>query len=261
MTTFILTCLVLLLIGQFVLYRKIYRVHLSVFQCIDNVRIACDNSISQLEDLLALYLLIRPRRDLPKLRGWAASPDFLRKCIELLDEMLNNRRQLTVVEFGSGASTVVLANFLSNKNAGVVLSFDHDADYAEKTKNMLAERGLSNCAKVVHAPLTEVELANYRGKFYNLSIIARECNNSKVDVLIVDGPPAPIQADIRFPALPSMVNLLSCGAVIILDDADRSGEREIIAKWEDMYAEIKFEFVKTEKGLAMARWQGRAESI
>jgi hypothetical protein len=36
----------------------------------------------------------------------------------------------------------------------------------------------------------------------------------------------------RFPALPALADRLAPGALVVLDDADRDGERDILDAWE-----------------------------
>ncbi len=59
-------------------------------------------------------------------------------------------------------------------------------------------------------------------------------DGSASDLLIVDGPPAdgPGQGAARAPALPALQDKLAPGATVVLDDAVRPGESEVLERWE-----------------------------
>jgi hypothetical protein len=52
-----------------------------------------------------------------------------------------------------------------------------------------------------------------------------------IDMLFVDGPPGMLQRHSRYPAVPQLLSRLSPSAVVLLDDAGRSDEREIMETW------------------------------
>lgn len=142
------------------------------------------------------------------------------------DVALNDRR--SIVECGSGNSTVFLARLLAQRGgAGHVHSIDHDARWAEATREALRREGLEHLADVSHAPLVD-------GWYDRGALPAVEA----VDLLVVDGPPgwdvaagAPIPGA-REPALDVFRERLAPGATVVLDDIDREGERRIVAAWE-----------------------------
>jgi len=52
------------------------------------------------------------------------------------------------------------------------------------------------------------------------------------DLLIIDGPPNGTQHLARYPALPILFHLLSEDVAVLLDDAFRVDEREIVKLWQ-----------------------------
>lgn len=183
-----------------------------------------DNTFRQTEALLALYRDLDPPRGLPPTRGWAASPDFLRVLSVLIDDCA----PLTVVECGSGLSTLVAAACLRRAGKGRVFSMEHDAVYAEKTRKLLRSHGLEEYADIIDAPLVDLSLPGWSGKWYDHSAFPPRL---EIDLLVVDGPPW-FKSDLaRYPALPLLRSRLSGNAQILLDDADRDGEQQIVKRW------------------------------
>lgn len=185
-----------------------------------------DNVIAQVEALLALYAELRPGHGLPPMRGWAASPDFLR----VLTQLVGERRPSVVVECSSGVSTLVVASCLKRLGGGRVFSLEHDPVYAEKTRALLRLHGLDAVAEVVDAPLVDLELPGWSGKWYDHS---RLPESAAIDLLVVDGPPWFSAERARYPALPALRRRLAPDARIVLDDADRAAEKAIVAQWLD----------------------------
>jgi predicted O-methyltransferase YrrM len=146
----------------------------------------------------------------------------------------------TVVECGSGRSTVVIARFLRELGDGSVHSLEHDPAWAQLTRMRLAAEGLAAIATVIEAPLSAHPLAPAGCRWYAPWAL-RELPEG-LDLLLVDGPPAgeePIERS-RYPALPALADRLAPGAVVILDDVGRAGERWVLGCWEAEHT-IRFE--------------------
>jgi predicted O-methyltransferase YrrM len=209
---------------------------------------ALANQFRQVEALASLYQLLRPRMPLPPTRDWAGSPDFLR----VVAEHALMARPRTIVECGSGVSTVVLARCVELNGAGHVYSLEHDAEYAVRTRELLASHALSDFATVIDAPLVDVELADWKGRWYDVADLAID---GKVDALIVDGPPFYASELARYPAGPMLFDRLQDGGAIILDDADRRAEREIVDRWSRRYPKmVPMKLDACEKGCLGYRW-------
>jgi hypothetical protein len=52
-----------------------------------------------------------------------------------------------------------------------------------------------------------------------------------IDLLVVDGPPARASLEARYPALPTLRDRLSPNAIVVLDDAGREDETQIVERW------------------------------
>jgi predicted O-methyltransferase YrrM len=181
---------------------------------------------------LAQALGCEPAR-LPPLGGWALAPDTALHLVRLVLE----RRPSRVLELGSGSSTVILAQALRRAGGGALASLEHDPAWAQRTRALLAEAGLRDAASVAHAPLRRVSFPDEGGlvemRWYDADVVARLAAQAggTWDLLLVDGPPATRDDQARWPALPLLLPRLSPSCAILLDDADRPGERALLERW------------------------------
>jgi predicted O-methyltransferase YrrM len=170
------------------------------------------NSYHQVEALEQLLPILKLKAPLPASRGWAASPDFLLA----LSHITQKSRPKLAVELGSGTSTLVLAKSGAKK----IISLDHSVDFGNQTKEMLVHHGIRGVDIRIH------ELEDYpQGyKWYAKSTFR---GLTKIDLLVIDGPPSSTNPDARYPALEHLIPLLSPKATIVLDDIFRDEERKL----------------------------------
>jgi len=135
-------------------------------------------------------------------------------------------RRTRIVECGSGVSTVVLARLLRERGAGSVVALEHDERWARLVDELLRRQDLDGVARVLHTPL--------EGDPPWYSRTSLDSLPDEIDLLVVDGPPAdsPGEEHRRAPALEFFESRLLDEATVILDDLQRSGEREVLARWE-----------------------------
>jgi len=195
----------------------------------------------QVESLLSLFFTLKPELPLPDTRAWAASPDLLKKIVEV---MLTEKPAF-VLEASSGTSTLVIAYCLKKLGKGKILSLEHDAKFAAISKSHIALHGLEDISTIVHAPLKEVEINGKKWLWYDTD---RFTIDQPIDMLFVDGPPGKIQKLSRYPALPLLYKHLNNRATIILDDGIREDEKQIVAMWEKEFSPLSAEYLETEKG-------------
>lgn len=211
--------------------------------------------VQQLESLIGIYALAQPRLTFPPSRGWAASPDFL---AAMLNEILARETRPNVFECGAGLSTLVAAYALKRRSdGGHLFSLEHDPQHAEQVGRNLRLHGLPAVDLTV-APLSWVDLpfetddadTVQQALWYDTSVFTLP---ARVDLLIVDGPPGRSAPDARYPALPILRQRLSADAVVLLDDAQRTPEKEIAQRWAEELQPCTLEWLKTEKGTAVLR--------
>lgn len=215
---------------------------------------AIENSYRQIEGLLALHSVIRFRAPPPPFRGWAIGPDFA----VVLWEIIQNHCPSIVVELGGGVSTVIAGYALEAVGAGRIISIDEDAGQTAKTEKLLARPRLTSVAEVRVAPLREMEAAGRVTLWYDL---AGFVDLDDIDLLIVDGPAqhGRVTPQIRFPAAPLLYNRLARNAIILVDDANRSHERAMVAEWLNRLPLIEVQRFPTETGAVLL--QARRESL
>lgn len=232
----------LLLIGVALTFRSLRKkVHLADLAAQERA----DALFCQVEGLMAIYAVAGERAMLPRSRGWAASPDFL----QVLIGVFRDRAPSVILECGSGLSTLVAASLCRTRGKGTVYSLDHDPVYAERTRKLIRTHGLEQWANVVDAPLTSTAAGEWHGAWYDTSGLPPDLS---VDLLVVDGPPSSVAHLARYPAVPALQSRLAGGARILLDDAARSDEQQILALWLKEFPWLSQENVdRCEKGCAL----------
>lgn len=189
--------------------------------------------------------LLAPKDDYPYLPWsvWALAPDAMLRFVGFL----RVRNWRTVVECGSGISTVLLAREFRARGAGHVYALEHDAEWADLVRDMLAERGLSDWGTVLTAPLAPMECDGMKFQWYSRMDIAPALALEKVDALLVDGPKGDTNPLARYPALPTFAKQLGSSYMVVLDDGHREDESRIAALWSEKYG-AKFELKDTVRG-------------
>jgi hypothetical protein len=196
----------------------------------------------QLEALLNLHAMLPVHRALPLSRGWAASPDLLLVYVGGILE----RRPSLVVECGSGLSTLWAALALETIGGqGKVVALEHDPAFREDTLTVLQAHGVSHRAEVRLAPISRTTIDDRPWSWYDTQALA---GLSGIGILFVDGPIGALGPRSRYPALPLLRDVLAPGALILLDDADRPEEREVLADWQTDWPELTCEMLPFEKG-------------
>lgn len=195
----------------------------------------------QIEAMVGLNGVLRPKYPFPGTRGWAASPDLLR---EVVTHVLHCPVALAV-EASSGTSTLMIAYAMERKGFGHVIALEHDALYAGRTRDLLQLHGLAHRATVVHAPLVEQRAGGTGVLWYDLS---KAPLDAPIDLLVVDGPPEEVGPMARYPAVPLLRDRFAPGARVILDDGDRTDERTIAERWKNECGATECEHLPLEKG-------------
>ena len=203
----------------------------------------------ELAGLLPLRAPLRP------MTGWAITPELG----SILVRTVLERRPKTIVELGSGVSSIVHGYSLELVGGGRVIALDHDAAYAEVTRREIALHGLSDTVTVVDAPLVPQRVGAETFDWYSLTNLPEE---TRIDLLLVDGPPARTGRLARYPALPLLLSRLADGATLVLDDAARHSERAIVERWlRDHGADLEHVFHPTRKGVSVFVVRRRDASV
>lgn len=175
--------------------------------------------------------VLRPLLDAGGYLPWTEGALRPAALVEVANEIvLADRRE--IVELGSGISTVVLARLLRERG-GHLTSLEHDPSWLRLVASQLEGEGLGDFARLVEAPLAPHPLGLDGAPWYATGAVD-DLPATGIDLLLVDGPPGygPGMERSRYPALPALADRLAPGALVILDDATRPGEREILTRWE-----------------------------
>lgn len=189
---------------------------------------------------LLVYQALDIRHPLPPLRGWAISPDIGWIYVSKIFEM----KPKTIVECGSGVSTLLAAYSLKRLGGGKVIALEHDEAFAQQTRQQICSHGLEDYAQVLITPLTNYLIVETSFRWYDITSVDL---HQPIDLLLVDGPPGTLQKQSRYPALPLLMSHLHPKSWILMDDANRQDEQEICKRWEEEF-ELTSQTLSAEKG-------------
>jgi len=154
----------------------------------------------------------------------------------IVNEMLINKRR-SLLEFGSGISTVILARAMKMHGIDArLISVESDREWSELTGNLLAKDGLSSYVELVHAPLTHRDWKGRSLLWYDeLTLKERLRNADSPDLILIDGPAAYNKhyGLNRYFAMPFLKERLAPEHCIFLDDANREGEKQVLNYWKE----------------------------
>lgn len=168
-----------------------------------------------------------PEDALPHLGSWKADTFFLHRIVDTIEAL----RPETVVELGSGASSLVIAKALSSNGNGRLISYDQHEPFVDAMGEWLTEHDLA--ASFHHAPLS-IPAPKWGADWYRLTDLPRS-----IDLLVIDGPPWSVHPLIRG-AAESLFPRVSVGGMVLLDDAARPGERIVASRWRREWPEFEF---------------------
>ena len=149
--------------------------------------------------------------------GWSGDTRYLEAVWR---ESLHARR---ILECGSGLSTLILGE-VARKTGAEVYSLEHIVDWQKHVTSALTKRGLPN--RVLYAPLKSY------GEFDWYEVPASL--PSGFDLVICDGPPSTTRGG-RYGLLPLCKDRIE-RATILLDDAERSDEQQVMDRWRSEFA-------------------------
>jgi predicted O-methyltransferase YrrM len=244
-----LAALALIVIALAYVVRSLRALHIKVGRQTDRLSTAIQklteqnrnssiNDYRQMEAYVQLHSLIKFNAPLPATRGWVGSPDLLVTLVHVVRTF----KPKLVVELGSGVSTVVMAKAGAKK----IISFDGSEEFARGTRNLLAAHG----ARGVEVRATKLAPYKNSSGWYDPSAFR---DIKKIDLLVIDGPQGGDDSNARYPALDVLLSKLSPKAIIILDDANRPGERKLAEDFAAALPKHSLDFLDHEKGTAVIR--------
>jgi len=203
-----------------------------------------------LSDILATHYLAPLSTAYFPWSGYAMRPSGL---IEVMNDIVLNHRS-SIVECGGGISTVYIAQLLKNRG-GHLYTIEHNQKWFDFLQDFLQKEGIDHLVTLIYAPLTSTSLSLENTPWYNLESINKQLSQEqKIDLLLVDGPPA-YEEHIkysRYPAVPYFLPQLADDFTIIIDDINRTGEQEIAYKWQKI---LNLDFAIKPGDIAIAQSQ------
>jgi predicted O-methyltransferase YrrM len=182
-----------------------------------------------------------PADALPNLGSWKADTGLL----GLIVDEIETARPATVVEFGAGASSLIVSRALQLYGGGRLVSLDQHGDFVAGTREWLREHGLD--ADMRADPLVPAP-GGWPGLSYDIRGLP-----PRIDLLLIDGPPWTIHPFVRG-AADALFDRIPVGGAIMLDDGARPGERVIASRWRRKWPQFAFELVTSgTKGTLIGR--------
>ena len=175
---------------------------------------------------------------------WAASTEFLKAMIVSVKSTSG-----TILECGSGLTTLILCRLVDAKERKVI-ALEHDADWYSHITNRLT-RFSTGGVNVCMVPMREYGTFHW----YDISGIHIPEN---IDLVICDGPPGSTLGG-RYGLLPILQSNLRPKCTILLDDAERGSERNVLREWDQKY-KISVEIQAGKKAFAILTLDGKEES-
>lgn len=190
------------------------------------------DSTRQVESLLQIFARFKDLKlALPSTGGFAIDSQALAHLLSLVEE----RRPKKILELGSGTSTVWLG-YLCQEFGGTLVTVDHLEQYLELTRTAVNRHELQPQVESRLAPLEEV---THGDDTYNWYAPSQLNDLADIDLVLIDGPPAATGPQARYPALPQIIDFLAPHATVILDDAHRQEEADIIDAWLTEFPDFK----------------------
>lgn len=196
--------------------------------------------VREVEALLQLMSRVdTSERRFPSSGGFAMDAEGLL----VLTDLLVSHRPQRILEIGSGVSTTWMGEFV-HRHGGTVVSLEHQEEYAEKSRQMIALRGLQDVAEVRLAALVPVHAGDREFQWYDPQAVQ---DLEDIDLLVVDGPPQATGKEARYPALPLLIERLAQDCLVVIDDFGRPDERHIVDQWLQEFPDFELVDVGTDR--------------
>jgi hypothetical protein len=171
--------------------------------------------------------------------GWSADDGFLRALTHSVKQTSG-----PILECGSGLTTILLGVLAP----GRTISLEHTPEWKSIVEESAARHSIP--VNIQDAPLVSY------GEYEWYSLPADISNN--FGMVVCDGPPSGTRGG-RYGLLPVAQKLLSEGAMILMDDAERDGEQKIIEQWKTEFCIRSQEFTSNTGKHAVLEFSRQAE--
>jgi predicted O-methyltransferase YrrM len=171
-------------------------------------------------------------------------------------QQIYQRRPQRVVEFGSGVSTILFARALRDLGEKRQLdSFEHLESWYQRTRELLRSSGLEDVVRLHYSPLEKRD--GLEVPWYDVSVLDRDA--TPCDLVVVDGPEGGSREPLaRIGGFLTLRDRLAPDAVVLLDDAFRRGEREIVRAWQRAEPRLRTSLHRSDTGMWMLELSDRS---
>lgn len=160
--------------------------------------------------------------------SWSLDDEVLRYLVTLVRRL----RPRHILELGAGVSTRLLLRAADRLDEPCsISSFDHDPEFLDHASAQLRSESRGRLS-LQFAPLVS---RRYGERYLPVYHVKREdfANAQPIDLCLVDGPPISLGG--REGILYQVMEYCRPGTCILLDDADRPGERQALESWEAVF--------------------------
>ncbi len=195
------------------------------------------------QDIQSMNMLscLLPNNLYSPITSYTLSPTAI---VHILNEIVLLQRK-TIVEFGSGLSTLFIARLLSyHKLDATLFSIDHDKQWQNILQSSLDSEGTGGNVNLIRADLeSSTSLDSQQCKWYSKSFLEKVLPKD-IDLVIVDGPPFSTGQYSRYCAVPFLKNRLLNDYSIFLDDVFRKGENDILSAWKEILGVSPIDYIR-----------------
>lgn len=157
--------------------------------------------------------------------SWSTGPEYAQVCMEAGEQVDG-----PILECGSGLSTLLLG-WATRHSGAEVWAFEHKEEWADQVRKELDKYDLNNVT-IFTTPLRDY--GNFVWYDPPLGDLPEDFG-----LVVCDGPPGDVKGH-RYGVVPVMREHFAPNVLILMDDADREGERRVLDKWcrseEGMYS-------------------------
>ena len=187
--------------------------------------------------------------------GWAITS----AAANFLGQLVGQLQPKSVLEFGAGSSSVVLATALSLGGGGRLTSLEQSPRWCVDQWALVQQQKVVDAAMIVTKP----ELGWGRLGLYcwYKSAVQALAARAPFDLVLIDAPQFFFGRD---GALPLIYPYLNLNALIVLDDAGRADEKAAVARWLTTYPGLTLVYNDPDfsgKGLAVLKYQTEADPV
>lgn len=231
----------------YIVFYLIFLVAFFIYKKIRLIEYLNHTYLNQVEAFFSITSAVKFDQPFSILVNYGSWPDFLNNILL----QIGKKQPKTIVELGSGVSTEIIGSYIQSFEQMKLISIEDDKDYFELNKEKLNSKNILNDRVELRlAPIQDITVDESSFQWYELE---KFNDIEEIDFLIVDGPPAFLQNNSRYPAIPILISKMNSGAIVMLDDYKRQQESSIVKKWIKEYNLELVSNIKTHKGLAVLK--------